>query len=98
MPAVFARKRARQQLADGEEDELNEPLKPNATETEQIEWKRRQNTLAARKSRRRKLVHQRALEMQISELTEDRERWRQRALALQDVLQANGISFAELQD
>ena len=98
VPAVFARKRARQHLADGEEDEFNEPLKPNATETEQIEWKRRQNTLAARKSRRRKLVHQRALELQVNELTEDRERWRQRALALQGILQANGISFAEFQD
>ena len=95
VPAVFARKRARQQLVDGEEDEFNEVLKPNATETEQIEWKRRQNTLAARKSRRRKLVHQRALEMQVSELTEDRERWRQRTLALQGILQANGISFPE---
>ena len=98
MPAVFARKRARQQLLQGEEDEFDESLKPNATETEQIEWKRRQNTLAARKSRRRKLMHQRALEMQVTDLIEDRDRWRQRALALQGVLQANGIPFAEFQD
>jgi len=98
LPAVFARKRARHQMLDGEEDELEEPLKPNATELEQIEWKRRQNTLAARKSRQRKLLHQQELETQVSALTAEREKWRQRALTLQGVLQANGIPFAEFQD
>ncbi|KAF9445379.1 hypothetical protein P691DRAFT_272372 [Macrolepiota fuliginosa MF-IS2] len=98
LPAVFARKRARNQMLDGEEDELEEPLKPNATELEQIEWKRRQNTLAARKSRQRKLRHQQDLETQVSALTAEREKWRQRALTLQGVLQANGIPFAEFQD
>ena len=38
-------------------DELP-PLPANATDAEQVEYKRRQNTLAARKSRRRKLEHQ----------------------------------------
>ncbi|KAF5348500.1 hypothetical protein D9756_009640 [Leucocoprinus leucothites] len=99
LPAVFARKRARQQMLDGEEDELEcEPLKPNATELEQIEWKRRQNTLAARKSRKRKLQHQQELETQVNNLAQDREKWRQRALTLQGILQANGIPFADFQD
>jgi hypothetical protein len=99
MPAVFARKRARQQMLDGEDDELEiESLKPNATELEQIEWKRRQNTLAARKSRKRKLMHQQGLENQVAELTNDREKWKQRALTLQGILQANGIPFTEFQD
>ncbi|KXN85019.1 Cross-pathway control protein 1 [Leucoagaricus sp. SymC.cos] len=98
MPAVFARKRARQQMLDGEEDELDEPLKPNASELEQIEWKRRQNTLAARKSRKRKLQHQQELETRVQALTQEREMWRQRALMLQGMLQANGISFGGFQD
>jgi hypothetical protein len=99
IPAIFARKRARQQMLDGEDDELElESLKPNATELEQIEWKRRQNTLAARKSRKRKLLHQQGLETQLMELTNDREKWKQRALTLQGILQAHGIPFAEFQD
>ena len=98
MPVIFARKRARQQMLDGEEEGFDELLKPNATEVEQIEWKRRQNTLAARKSRKRKLMHQRALEIQVTDLTEDREKWRQRALTLQGILQAHGIPFAEFQE
>jgi hypothetical protein len=99
MPTVFARKRARQQMLEGDEDELElEALKPNATELEQIEWKRRQNTLAARKSRKRKLLHQQDLENQVVELTNDREKWKQRALTLLGILQANGIPFAEFQD
>ena len=50
LPAIFARKRSRSQAFEGD-DELaeEEQLGPNATE-DQIEWKRQQNTLAARKS------------------------------------------------
>lgn len=99
LPAVFARKRTRHQMLEGEEDELEEaPLKPNATELEQIEWKRRQNTLAARKSRKRKLQHQQDLEYQVADLVAEKEKWKQRALTLQGVLQANGIPFSDFQD
>ncbi|KAF7768391.1 transcriptional regulator family: bZIP [Agaricus bisporus var. burnettii] len=99
MPAVFARKRVRQQMLDGDDDDLElEALKPNATELEQIEWKRRQNTLAARKSRKRKLQHQQELENQVSDLANDRDKWKERALTLQRILQANGIPFSEFQD
>lgn len=95
---MFARKRARHQI-EAEEDELEEaPLKPNATELEQIEWKRRQNTLAARKSRKRKLQHQQELENQVADLKAEKEKWKQRALTLQGVLQANGIPFSEFQN
>jgi hypothetical protein len=86
-------------MMDGDDDdELDEPLKPNATEREQIEWKRRQNTLAARKSRKRKLLHQQTLEMQVAGLAQEREKWKQRALTLQGILQANGIPFGDFQD
>ncbi|EAU86412.1 hypothetical protein CC1G_05406 [Coprinopsis cinerea okayama7 len=99
LPAVFARKRARSQAFDEEEDELQEaPPGPNATEREQIEWKRRQNTLAARKSRKRKLEYQQKLESDVERLTQERDNWKTRALTLQSLLVSHGIRFNEFQD
>ncbi|TFK26900.1 hypothetical protein FA15DRAFT_547011, partial [Coprinopsis marcescibilis] len=93
LPAVFARKRARSQAFDEEEDELaNDPAPgPNATEKEQIEWKRRQNTLAARKSRKRKLEHQQMLEKEVRELKTERDTWKTRTLTLQALLASHGV-------
>jgi hypothetical protein len=46
------------QVVRDEHDELvEEPLPPNPTGKKQTEWKHRQNTLAARKIRKRKLQH-----------------------------------------
>ncbi|KAL0961469.1 hypothetical protein HGRIS_006413 [Hohenbuehelia grisea] len=100
VPAVFARKRARSQAFGDEEDELanEEGPGPNATEREQIEWKRRQNTLAARKSRKRKLEHQQMLEGQVHDLTVDRDRWRTRAEMMSHLLRSNGIPFQDFDD
>ncbi|KAL1742628.1 hypothetical protein HDZ31DRAFT_42822 [Schizophyllum fasciatum] len=58
-PAAFNRgsKRSRAAAFQDDDEELP-PLPANATDAEQVEYKRRQNTLAARKSRRRKLEHQ----------------------------------------
>lgn len=94
VPAVFARKRTREQaqLDDVEPDEL-EPLPPNATEKQQIEWKRRQNTLAARKSRKRKLEYQQGLEAEIAELRMDREKWKTRAEVLRGMLTRQGVAM-----
>ncbi|KAF7316282.1 BZIP domain-containing protein [Mycena indigotica] len=97
VPAVFAQKKRLHSAAfatndDDDEEEL-EPLLPTATEKEQIEHKRRQNTLAARKSRKRKLEHQRMLEGEITDLNADRDLWKSRALKAQDVLRANGITL-----
>lgn len=57
-PAAFNRKRSRAVAFQGDDDEELPPLHANATDAEQVEYKRRQNTLAARKSRKRKLEHQ----------------------------------------
>jgi hypothetical protein len=96
VPAVFAKKRARSQAFGDDEDELpEEPLPPNATEKEQIEWKRRQNTLAARKSRKRKLQHQLELESAVERLTVERETWRVRALTYQTLLRNHGHDVPE---
>jgi len=91
VPAVFLRKRQRAEMGDDEEDELLEPLPPNATEREQIEFKRRQNTLAARKSRKRKLMHQQELEAKVEKLTNEVTTWQTRCDVLSKLLQNHGI-------
>ncbi|TFK97075.1 hypothetical protein BDV98DRAFT_575142 [Pterulicium gracile] len=74
-------------------DEYEElaPLPPTASEKEQIEWKRKQNTLAARKSRKRKLEHQHELEGAVKRATEERDVWRRRAEGMRAMLAARGV-------
>ncbi|KAJ7211271.1 hypothetical protein GGX14DRAFT_534643 [Mycena pura] len=94
VPAAFAQKKRLHSAAFKDEDEEEEelaPLSPTASEQEAIEHKRRQNTLAARKSRKRKLEHQHMLEQEVETLQADRNRWRTRALLGQEMLKANGI-------
>jgi len=91
LPAIFAKKRARTvAFGDDDDDAIEQPLPPNATEKEQIEWKRRQNTLAARKSRKRKLQHQRELEADVDRLTKERDMWHLRALTCEALLKNHG--------
>ncbi|KAF5328276.1 hypothetical protein D9758_017847 [Tetrapyrgos nigripes] len=95
VPAVFARKRNRSQAFGDEEDELvGEAPGPNASEKEQIEWKRRQNTLAARKSRKRKLEHQQSLENKVDDLMVEVERWKTKAQTLEQILRSHGVPFS----
>ena len=90
LPAVFARKRKRVSSEfDNEEDLLAAP--PTNTELSAIEAKRRQNTLAARRSRKRKLEHQRELETTIDNERAEKDAWKQRALAFEAILNSNGI-------
>ncbi|KIK56160.1 hypothetical protein GYMLUDRAFT_62209 [Collybiopsis luxurians FD-317 M1] len=96
-PSHAARKRSHTEAFDDhvqEQDELTgeAPPGPNASEMEHIEWKRRQNTLAARKSRKRKLEHLRELEHENTELKQDRDRWKVRCGVLEGVLKANGMA------
>ncbi|KAF7292993.1 Imprinted and ancient [Mycena indigotica] len=94
LPAGFIRKRGfNAAFGVDETDEVLPELSPTATEQEQIEWKRRQNTLAARKSRKRKLEHQQGLEGQIDDLKSQVTMWRERALMAQEMLRAAGIKF-----
>lgn len=83
-----------------EQDELPDeaPPGPNATQVEHIEWKRRQNTIAARKSRRRKLEYLRELEADNGELREDRDKWKTRCGVLEGVLKANGMMIPAWED
>ncbi|KAJ7607710.1 hypothetical protein FB45DRAFT_681441, partial [Roridomyces roridus] len=61
-------------------------LAPNATDQEKIEYKRRQNTLAARRSRKRKQMHQQQLEEAVERLTQEKETWKTQALTLSNLL------------
>ncbi|KIK65751.1 hypothetical protein GYMLUDRAFT_159488 [Collybiopsis luxurians FD-317 M1] len=92
LPAAFLksqkRKRSRVQ-ADSVESEEQPPL--NASDKEIIEWKRRQNTLAARKSRKRKLEHQQLLETRVKDLETENETLKVRAEALEAALRAHNI-------
>ncbi|KIY62799.1 hypothetical protein CYLTODRAFT_360942 [Cylindrobasidium torrendii FP15055 ss-10] len=92
LPATFLKKKRARSEAFGDDDEPEEILPPNATEMEQIEFKRRQNTLAARKSRKRKLEHQRGLETQLEELRAQLTHWKTRAELSEGVLKEKGLS------
>ena len=87
VPAVFARKRARSTAFGDEEDQLDDyVLPPNPTEKDLIEQKRRQNTVAARRSRKRKLEHLQLLETSLEKERQEKEQWRERALMLSSIL------------
>jgi hypothetical protein len=99
LPAIFARKRIHSEAFEGvdDEDELA-ALPPNATEKEQIEWKRRQNTLAARKSRKRKLAHQQELETKVEFLTAEMGKWKTRTEMLLSILRSHGHPLPAFDD
>ena len=88
VPAVFARKRARSAaLGLDEEDELAGSdvageAPANSQEAAAIEAKRRQNTLAARRSRKRKLEYQRELEEGLEATRRERDMWKERSMML----------------
>ncbi|KAF8186926.1 hypothetical protein K438DRAFT_1835293, partial [Mycena galopus ATCC 62051] len=100
VPAVFQKKRQHSVAFAGDADDLEElgVLSPTASEAETIEYKRRQNTLAARKSRKRKLEHQRELEEQVETLQGEVELWKGRALTMQNALIGNGVPFTPWED
>jgi len=95
LPMVFARKRAHSVAFEGDDETADGT---DAALKEQIEYKRRQNTVAARKSRARKLETQRKLEAEVQQLTRERDNWRTRALTFQGLLGANGIPFEPFRD
>lgn len=100
MPAVFAQKKRLHSVAFSGIDDDAElgVLSPTASEAETIEYKRRQNTIAARRSRLRKAAHQLALEEEITDLRSESERWKTRAMMAADLLRSNGIPFTPWED
>jgi len=89
VPAVFARKRARSQAFGEDDDDIRvEDLPPH--DLDAIEAKRRQNTLAARRSRKRKLEYQRELELAIEQERTEKEMYKARAAMFEALLRSHG--------
>jgi hypothetical protein len=86
LPATFARKRARTSAPVEDEPSVG----PSVSEEDAIKAKRLQNTLAARRSRKRKLEYQRELEDAIEAERMDKEMWRAHALILEALLRDKG--------
>lgn len=92
---VFQKKRKRAQAFVNEVDEEEDlaDLPPNATEAEQIAHKRRQNTLAARKSRKRKLEHSHLMEEENQGLRDKAEKLEAQNETLRQMLRQHGVEL-----
>ena len=90
VPTAWLKKKRGRSQAFGEEDELEEDVNLNPGDMDAIEAKRRQNTLAARRSRKRKLEYQRDLEASVEREKEEKEMWKQRAMLYQALLESHG--------
>lgn len=91
VPTAFLKKKRAHSQAFGEDDELDgeEVLLDNA-DVDAIEAKRRQNTLAARRSRKRKLEYQRELEISVEQEKAEKETWKRRAMIYHALLESHG--------
>ncbi|KAF7310329.1 Imprinted and ancient [Mycena indigotica] len=88
VPASISRKLKRRHSAAFDDEDYAEPTKEVLDE---IENKRRSNTLAARRSRKRKLEQTKGLQDTVDELNTLVTIWRQRALMGQSLLKQRGI-------
>jgi hypothetical protein len=95
VPATFARKRARSTAFGDEEDQLGDDLPLNPTERDLIEQKRRQNTVAARRSRKRKLEQYQNMEKARDEERQLKETWKERANVLLATLREHGVNYPD---
>ncbi|KAF9525876.1 hypothetical protein CPB83DRAFT_858776 [Crepidotus variabilis] len=96
IPATFARKRARSTAFGEEEDQLlDNELPLNPTEKDLIEAKRRQNTVAARRSRKRKLEQYQNMEKAREEEKQLKETWKERANVLLATLREHGVNYPD---
>lgn len=68
----------------GDQSDSALSLDPSTLNDDPISLKRRQNTIAARRSRQRKLEHVRSLERQVEDLTGERDELRTRVARLED--------------
>ncbi|KAF9475079.1 hypothetical protein BDN70DRAFT_776529, partial [Pholiota conissans] len=93
VPAVFQRKRSRSAAFGDEEDQLGDDLPLNPTEKDLIEQKRRQNTVAARRSRKRKLEQFQKLQSEVDEERRLKEIWRTRAQTMLSTLHQMGVQW-----
>ncbi|KIM38238.1 hypothetical protein M413DRAFT_30359 [Hebeloma cylindrosporum] len=85
------RRRSADSDDEGVSSEGPENPGPDATEQEKIEYKRRMNTLAARRSRRRRLAQFHKLEEDVVRLNRERDIWKERALMMERMLSTHGL-------
>lgn len=90
LPAV-SRRRPNVESEDEDESEELEPLDPDATEEEKKAYKRRQNTLAARRSRAKRAQEFRRLQEENSRLSRETAIWKERALMMERLLVTHGL-------
>jgi hypothetical protein len=95
IPATFARKRSRSVAFGDEEDQLGDDMPLNENEKHLIEQKRLKNTLAARKSRRRKLEQYQNMERSRDEERELKQVWKERSLVLLQTLRKQGVNYPD---
>ncbi|KAF7358288.1 Imprinted and ancient [Mycena venus] len=82
-------------IAFGDDKDVEEglgSLSPTASEAEIIEFKQRQNMLAAWKSHKQKLQHQQTLE-EVASLTNQVTTWRERTMMAQELLKNSSVKF-----
>ena len=94
VPSTF-RKRSRSVAFDDESDQLGDDLQLNDTERQQIEQKRLKNTLAARKTRRRKLEQYQNMVKSRDEQKQLKEIWKERAQMLLKTLRKQGVDYPD---
>ena len=90
VPTAWLKKKRARSQAFGDEDELEEDVNLDPGDLDAIEAKRRQNTLAARRSRKRKLEYQRELETTVEREKEEKEMWKNRAMLFKALLESHG--------
>ncbi|KAJ8085115.1 hypothetical protein AAF712_003435 [Marasmius tenuissimus] len=81
------------QIQSSDDEELEE-LPPNATEKQKLQYQRHRNTLAARRSRKKKEMYKQELEQMVDQLTMETEKWKTRAEMLRRMLESQGLGLA----
>jgi len=84
-----SRKRANSEDEDHSDD--LEPLDPNATDGQKKEYKRRQNTLAARRSRAKRALEAQSLRDENARLKTENAVWKERAMMMERLLATHGV-------
>jgi hypothetical protein len=87
----LSRKRGRSQAFDDDDDDEEEPQEGSSKDLDVIAAKRLQNTLAARRSRKRKLEYQRELETALDLERAEKEQWKARAVTLEALLMSHRV-------
>ena len=90
-PKQSPQSRKRANSDDEDHSEELEPLDPNATEEQKKEYKRRQNTLAARRSRARRALETLSLRDENARLKTENAVWKERALMMERLLATHGV-------